>query len=93
MTLNFINIQPIVIVLMIQRPVESKNCCDCGLSIPFSQFRENHPSLSKFHAKKLYEDPLMAIYCPNCYFQRPEKPYKKKGRQYYTKIYKSISFQ
>ena len=71
---------------MIQEPLESKTCCDCGLSIPFAHFRAINPYLLKSDAKELYEDPLMAIYCPTIYFQRPEKPYKKKKRAYYTKF-------
>jgi len=67
---------------MFQDPIESKKCCDCGLSIPFAEFRTIHPFLSKFDAKELYENPLMGVYCPNCFIQRPEKPYRK--RRYNT---------
>jgi hypothetical protein len=71
---------------MIQEPLESKSCCDCGLSIPFTHFRAINPSLSMPEAKELYENPLIDIYCPTCYFQRPEKPYKNKRRAYYNKF-------
>ena len=71
---------------MIHEPLESKSCCDCGLFIPFAHFKAINPSLSSQGAKGLYENPLIEIYCPNCYFQRPEKPYKKKRRSYHYKI-------
>ena len=71
---------------MIQEPLELKKCCDCGLSIPFAHFKAINPSLSLLDAKDLYENPLIDVYCPNCFFQRPEKPYKKKRRSYYIKF-------
>jgi hypothetical protein len=59
-----------------------KNCCDCGMVLSFEQFRQNHPSLSKARLRSLWEDPLINIYCPACYFNRIERPYKRKRRDF-----------
>ena len=83
LTLNFISVKSLLFFIMVQDTMKIKHCCDCNLPIPFAHFMAMHPFLSKLDAKELYENPLIGVYCPNCYFQRPEKPYKKRRRYTY----------
>jgi hypothetical protein len=68
---------------------DQKQCGDCRMILSFEQFRQNHPTLSEAQLKSLWEDPLLTIYCPVCYFNRPEKPYKRRKRdsQWYRFAY------
>ena len=59
-----------------------KKCCDCGKKLTFQEFCRNNPSLLSKRAYQLWEDPLITPYCPNCFFQRPEKPFKLKRRSF-----------
>ncbi|MFW9951134.1 MAG: hypothetical protein ACFFKA_13530 [Candidatus Thorarchaeota archaeon] len=66
-----------------------KSCIDCGKPLQFKEFCENHPLLKTEYAKELYFNPIINIYCPNCYFERPEKPFKVRRRSfiyYHTKF-------
>jgi hypothetical protein len=63
--------------------MEIKYCCDCDLPIPLNNFIAMHPYLSKSDAKELYENPLIGVYCPDCYFRRPERPYQKRRKPRY----------
>lgn len=59
-----------------------KKCCDCGKKLTFQEFCRNNPSLPSKRACKFWEDPLITPYCPNCFFNRPEKPFKVKRRDF-----------
>lgn len=60
--------------------IADKKCCDCGKKIIFEEFCRDNPWLQSRKAFELWEDPLIAAYCPNCFFNRPEKPFKMKKR-------------
>ena len=60
----------------------SKNCCDCGKLLSFHEFCRINPSLSNKRALDLWENPLITPYCPLCFFNRKEKPFKRKRREY-----------
>lgn len=60
----------------------SKNCCDCGKLLSFHEFCCINPSLSNKRALDLWENPLITPYCPLCFFNRKEKPFKRKRREY-----------
>ena len=62
--------------------VSSKNCCDCGKLLSFHEFCRINPSLSDKRALDLWENPLISPYCPLCFFNRKEKPFKRKHREY-----------
>jgi len=57
-----------------------KNCIDCGKQISFERFRDLNPSLSEDSASELWKNPLISVYCHDCFFTRPERPYKKRRR-------------
>ncbi|MFW9882636.1 MAG: hypothetical protein ACFFG0_56965 [Candidatus Thorarchaeota archaeon] len=63
---------------MITEVPKNKKCADCGKSITFSEFCINNPSFSEEIARDLWNDSMISIYCPECYFNRPEKPFKQK---------------
>jgi len=74
---------------MIIEDSQNKKCADCGKFIVFSEFCRDNPSFSKQRAKDLWDDPMINIYCPECFFNRPEKPFKKKrGYHYYQLKFK-----
>ena len=62
--------------------VSSKNCCDCGKLLSFHEFCRINPSLNNKRAQDLWENPLITPYCPLCFFNRKEKPFKRKRREY-----------
>lgn len=66
-------------------------CIDCGKTINFKEFCQNHPLLKNESAKELFNNPIISIYCPSCYFERPEKPFKIRRRtfNYYNSKIKS----
>jgi hypothetical protein len=55
-----------------------KKCTDCGKIISFSEFLKDNPAFIINIAKDLWYDSMISIYCPECYFSRPEKPFKTK---------------
>ena len=59
-----------------------KICCDCGISLSFREFCQINSSLSNEIALDLWKDPLITPYCPACFFNRKEKPFKRKRREY-----------
>ncbi|UCC18417.1 MAG: hypothetical protein JSV62_09900 [Promethearchaeota archaeon] len=63
---------------MIREDSQIKRCTDCGKSITFSEFCLYNSSISKERAKDLWNDSMIVIYCPECYFNIPEKPFKQK---------------
>lgn len=60
----------------------SKNCNDCGKLLNFHEFCHINPSLSNQRALDLWDNPLITPYCPSCFFNRKEKPFKRKRRDY-----------
>ncbi|MFX0042980.1 MAG: hypothetical protein ACFE8L_08720 [Candidatus Hodarchaeota archaeon] len=60
-----------------------KNCADCNQSLTFEEFCQINPSISRKMAKKFWNDTMILIYCPDCYFNRPERPFKKRRGYYY----------
>ena len=67
---------------------QEKKCADCNRLITFKDFCSVNPSISYQRAEKFWEDSLFLIYCPECYFNRPERPFKlKRGYfNYYSRI-------
>ncbi|MFX0059615.1 MAG: hypothetical protein ACFE85_17565 [Candidatus Hodarchaeota archaeon] len=59
-----------------------KQCCDCNKSISFAEFLRNNSLLSKEAASDLWKNPLVNIYCIECFLNRPERPYRKRKRFY-----------
>ncbi len=64
--------------------LKSKECGDCGKRIPFQIFLRDNPTILVERAQDLWEDPLIIPYCPECFLNRPEKPYKRRRRYYYN---------
>ncbi|TFG30175.1 MAG: hypothetical protein EU532_01685 [Promethearchaeota archaeon] len=65
---------------------KDKKCCDCGKEITFQEFCRDNPWLQRREAYELWENPHIATYCLNCFFNRPEKPFrvKKRVKNYYS---------
>jgi len=63
--------------------IESKECGDCGKDMPFQIFLRDNPTISLERAQDLWEDPLIIPYCPECFLNRPERPYKRLRRYNY----------
>ena len=59
-----------------------RNCPDCKNIISFEEFLMNHPQYSLERALLIWNDKLLTIFCPQCFFNAPEKPYKKKRYRY-----------
>lgn len=59
---------------------EEKKCAGCNRVITFDDFRRINPSISLKRALFFWNDSMFLIYCSECYFKVPEKPFKlKKG--------------
>jgi len=57
-----------------------KHCCDCNKPINLTAFQRSNPLLSTEAATDLWENPLINIYCIECFLNRPEKPYRKRRK-------------
>jgi len=71
--------------------MDFRNCADCQKIITFEEFCRDHPLMSKPTAKMFWNNKIFSIYCPNCFYNRPECPYKNlrgRHRSYYEKIAK-----
>jgi hypothetical protein len=55
-----------------------KKCADCGMKMNFNEFLHNNPPLSKSDAIILWKNPLIKVYCCDCFLARPERPYKNR---------------
>lgn len=55
-----------------------KKCANCNRVITFDDFHRNNPTLSLSKAYYFWNDSLFLIYCSDCYFNLPEKPFKLK---------------
>jgi hypothetical protein len=60
--------------------MNTQKCCDCGIELSFKDFCRINPSLGEAKAEDLWKLPIIEKYCPECFFNRPEKPFKKKRR-------------
>ena len=58
-------------------PPSVRKCPDCEKIISFDEFLENHPHYSIKKALFIWNDTLLTIFCPKCFFNAPEKPYRK----------------
>ncbi|MBD3193876.1 MAG: hypothetical protein GF317_02395 [Candidatus Lokiarchaeota archaeon] len=61
---------------------KTQKCCDCGKEITFFDFRRNSPSLSFDQVHEIWKTPHLSKYCSECFFNRPEKPFKPNKRYY-----------
>lgn len=67
---------------MIQ-PINSKRkCADCNHSLTFNEFCRINPSISLKRAVEFWNDSMYLLFCPECYFNRPERPFRIKRRYY-----------
>ena len=62
--------------------LHNKKCVDCDRVITFKDFCRINPFFSLKGAKELWNNPLITPYCSECYFKRPEKPFKLRKRYY-----------
>ena len=63
-----------------------RQCLDCKQTITFEQFLRNHPHMAITRAISIWDDAVLSILCPKCYFNAPERPFKK-NRQLYMQSY------
>lgn len=77
-------------IKMIKEDSQNKTCMECRKLISFSEFVRDNPSISELRAKEIWNDSMVAIFCPNCYFNLPEKPFRAKRRplNYYGNLRK-----
>ncbi|MFX0028821.1 MAG: hypothetical protein ACFE8B_06400 [Candidatus Hermodarchaeota archaeon] len=64
--------------------IKTRKCGDCGILIPFQIFLRDNPTISMKRAQELWNDPFIIPYCPQCFLNRPEKPYRRRKRYYYN---------
>lgn len=67
---------------MIKEDSKNKACMVCKKLISFSEFIRDNPSISELRAIDLWNDSMIAIFCPDCYFNLPERPFKAKRRRF-----------
>ena len=60
-----------------------RNCGDCKKSISFDEFLMNHPQHTKERVLLIWNDKILSILCPQCFFNAPERPYKKNRYSYF----------
>ncbi len=79
---GYIHKIPINNAMSSKENLPGKKCCDCRKLLTFREFCRNNPTLPFIRARDLWEDPLITPYCPNCFFNRPEKPFNIKRREF-----------
>ncbi|MFX0008626.1 MAG: hypothetical protein ACFFA7_12315 [Promethearchaeota archaeon] len=71
---------------------EDKACMVCKKSISFSEFMRDNSSISELRAKELWNDSMVIIFCPECYFNLPERPFRAKRRNFnYHEKYRNFN--
>ncbi|MBY9011562.1 MAG: hypothetical protein KGD70_04230 [Candidatus Lokiarchaeota archaeon] len=65
-----------------------RNCADCKKSISFGEFLTNHPQYTKERALLIWNDKILTVLCPRCFFNAPERPYKKNRYSYFDSYIK-----
>ena len=63
---------------MILNHNKEKKCANCNRVITFGDFRRINPSIPLIKAESFWHDSMFLIYCSECYFNLPEKPFKLK---------------
>lgn len=63
---------------MNQHITKNKNCAVCNQQLTFEEFCQINPSISYKKANEYWNDPMILIYCPDCYFNLPERPFKRR---------------
>jgi len=78
-----------LITKMLREVSQNKKCADCGKSISFLEFLRDNPSFSQVRGEDLWKDSMISKFCPDCYFNSPEKPFKtKRGYFNYNKRFR-----
>ncbi|MFX0037553.1 MAG: hypothetical protein ACFE9I_18175 [Candidatus Hermodarchaeota archaeon] len=62
---------------------QEKKCAECNSLITFEEFCRINPSMSLDRAQEFWNDSLFSIFCPGCYFNLVERPFKVK-RSYFN---------
>ncbi len=67
-----------------------RNCTGCKKPISFDDFKANHPQYSKERTLLFWNDELLSIFCPECFVNAPERPYKKNRYSYFQSYLKPL---
>ncbi|KKL75174.1 hypothetical protein LCGC14_2057530 [marine sediment metagenome] len=70
--------------MIIEQP-KARKCGDCEKKIQFQEFLRENPSIDNERGRELFEDPIITVYCTECFLKRPERPFKTNRRYYYRK--------
>lgn len=57
---------------------QEKKCAECNQLITFEDFCRINPSVSLKRAQDFWNDSFFSIFCSECYFNLPERPFKVK---------------
>ncbi|MBY9020181.1 MAG: hypothetical protein KGD67_03915 [Candidatus Lokiarchaeota archaeon] len=68
---------------------QERNCINCKKTISFDKFLLDHPQYSTERALFIWNDELLSIFCPECFLNAPEKPYKQNRYTYFQSYLKS----
>lgn len=55
-----------------------KKCVECDQLITFKDFCRVNPSMPLERALFFWNDSFFSIYCSKCYYNLPERPYRRK---------------
>ena len=69
--------------------MEFRICSDCKKILSFEEFLRDNPALNKVTADDIWSNSLYSVYCLDCFYNLPERPFKiRKGyhRSYYRKL-------
>ena len=68
--------------------MDYRKCTDCQKIIRFDDFCRDNPLLNESTAKEIWNNELFSIHCPDCFYNRPERPFEirhGRHRSYYQK--------
>jgi len=72
--------------------MEDRNCVDCQKVITFEEFCRDNPLLNESAAKEIWNNKLFSIHCPDCFYNRPERPFKIRRERHRPYYHKQLSF-
>ena len=72
--------------------MDYKNCIDCKKIISFEEFCRDNPLIAESTAREIWNNELFSIHCLDCFYNRPERPFKIRRGRHRTYYQKQPSF-
>lgn len=72
--------------------MQIRYCADCKNPLKFEEFCRDNPFITKEKVSEFWNNEIFSLYCPKCFINHPEKPFKIK-RGYHRFFLKKVRTQ